>query len=396
MTETRRSVALLLNIGHALDHMFLLIFATAVTAMAAEFGRASWEDLMPFSVGAFVMFGLGSLPSGRLGDLWGRRRMMLIFFFGIGVSSLLVALTHGVWQLACALTLLGAFASIYHPVGIPMLVQNATKPGLTIGINGLAGNLGIAFAALITGFLVKYFGWRTAFIVPGLLSLGCGVLFLRWCPPETEAPAKRANKASIVLPPAMMARVFAVMTATAITGSLLFNLTTNGNAHLLRERFVGIVEDPASLGALLAAVYAVASVTQVLVGRLIDRYPFRRVYLAIVVMQVPLFVLASGASGWSLFALQIAFMAVIFGAIPFTDAMIFRYVDDALRSRVSGMRLAVAFGGSSLAVWALGPAVKAAGFQVLLLAMAAIACLTVLAVSQLPAEPQPDAQPAPA
>ncbi len=66
-------VRLLLNIGHSIDHMFLLIFATAVTTITLEFGFASWVDLMPYSVGAFVFFGLGSLPSGRLGDLWGRR-----------------------------------------------------------------------------------------------------------------------------------------------------------------------------------------------------------------------------------------------------------------------------------------------------------------------------------
>ena len=66
-----RPTSLLLNIGHAIDHMFLLIFATAVASIAAEFGFSHWEDLMPYSVGAFFLFGLGSLPSGRLGDLWG-------------------------------------------------------------------------------------------------------------------------------------------------------------------------------------------------------------------------------------------------------------------------------------------------------------------------------------
>ena len=189
--RTARQVARLLNLGHAIDHMFLLIFATAVATIAAEFGFARWEDLMPYSVGAFVLFGLGSLPSGRLGDLWGRRRMMLIFFFGIGASALLAALTHNAWQLAAALTLLGAFASIYHPVGIPMLVQRAPNPGAVIGVNGLAGNLGIAVAALVTGFLVKWIGWRAAFAIPGLLAIGCGLLFARVCPHETEAPAKR-------------------------------------------------------------------------------------------------------------------------------------------------------------------------------------------------------------
>ena len=33
--------------------MFLLIFAAAVTSIAAQFGFAKWEDLMPYGVGAF-------------------------------------------------------------------------------------------------------------------------------------------------------------------------------------------------------------------------------------------------------------------------------------------------------------------------------------------------------
>ncbi|NCZ48181.1 MAG: MFS transporter, partial [Betaproteobacteria bacterium] len=78
-----RIPALLLNLGHALDHLFLLIFATAVSAIAADFGIERWEDLMPYTVGAFFMFGVGSVPAGRLGDLWGRRKMMLVFFYGI-------------------------------------------------------------------------------------------------------------------------------------------------------------------------------------------------------------------------------------------------------------------------------------------------------------------------
>ncbi len=381
-----RRVALLLNIGHAVDHMFLLIFATAVGAIAAEFGFAHWEDLLPFGVGAFVMFGLGSLPAGRLGDLWGRRRMMLLFFFGIGLSALLAALARNAWELAAVLTLLGVFASIYHPVGIPMLLQTTNKPGAVIGINGLAGNLGIAVAALSTGFLVQWLGWRAAFAVPGLLAIGCGVAFARWCPHELEAPAKRAGKARVTLPPALLARVFAVMTAASATGTLLFNFTTNGNAQLLNERFRGIVEDPASLGMLLAAVYAVASLAQVVVGRLIDRVPMKPLYLGIVLSQIPLLALASQATGWWLLGLLLAVMVFIFGAIPFTDAMIVRYVDDRIRSRVAGARLTISIGISSLAVWLLGPFVKASGFDSLFLGMAAIAVCTLAVVAWLPDE----------
>ena len=190
-----------------------------------------------------------------------------------------------------------------------------------------------------------------------------------------------------------MVRVVAVMTMTAITGALLFNFTTNGNAQLLRERFAGLIEDPAVLGALLAAAYAVASVSQVVVGRMIDRFQIKRLYLAIVALQAPLFALAGYAEGWALLALLTGFMVAVFGAIPFTDALIYRYVDDSMRSRVTGIRLAVSFGVSSLAVWLLGPVVKASGFDVLLFTMALISLVTLACVTQLPGvhpEPVPE------
>ena len=54
MRPLPRATSLLLNVAHAMDHMFLLIFATAVAAIAADFGFARWEDLMPYGVGAFA------------------------------------------------------------------------------------------------------------------------------------------------------------------------------------------------------------------------------------------------------------------------------------------------------------------------------------------------------
>jgi MFS family permease len=383
VTPLPRAVSLLLNVAHAMDHMFLLIFATAVASIAADFGFVRWEDLMPYGVGAFAMFGLGSLPAGRLGDLWGRRRMMLVFFFGMAFAALLVAFARSAWQLAAALTLLGVFSAIYHPVGIPMLVQRSTRPGLTIGFNGLAGNLGVALSAIVTGALLKYAGWHAAFVVPALAALACGLLFARVAPAEGVAPARRVPTRSMPGKRAL-AHIFTIVTVASISGSLLFNFTTNGNGELLRERLRGIVEDPAALGTLLAAVYVAGALAQVAVGTLLDRVPLKALYAGIVALQAPLFLLAANAEGWALYALMIAFMIVVFGAIPFTDALIVRYVDDSMRSRVSGMRLAVAFGVSSLAVWLLGPLVKAAGFRSLLLLMAGIAAVTFGVVLLLP------------
>jgi MFS family permease len=380
--------ALLLNIAHALDHLVLLIFATAVGSIAGEFGFARWEDLMPYTTGAFILFGLGAIPAGRLGDLWGRRPMMILFFFGLGIATMGVGLTTGPWQMALALTLMGAFSAIYHPVGIPMLLQGTRTPGRTIGLNGLAGNLGIAVAAVLTGFLIESAGWRAAFIVPGLIAIACGVLFLRVTPVETEAPAKRASRA-LELSSDLRRRILLVMVMTAITSSLAFNLTTNGNPELLKDRLPAIANDPSTIGLILGGIYVIASLAQLVVGRLIDRMQIRTLMLMVLCLQPFAFVLAAQTEGALMVLAMTVFMLLVFGAIPFTDAIVARYVDDSMRSRVSGIRLAISFTISSTAVWALGPFVKGSGFTALLWTIAGITTLSALFASRLPAQPAP-------
>jgi MFS family permease len=380
-----RPTSLLLNAAHALDHLVLLIFASAVATIAIEFGIERWEDLMPYTAGAFILFGLGSIPAGRLGDLWGRRKMMLVFFWGIAASCALVSLTQSPIQMAIALTIMGAFSSIYHPVGIPMLLSSTKTPGLTIGVNNLAGNMGLAIAAILTGFMVKYFGWRAAFLLPAALSAVMGLMFARLAPEELHAPAKKKSTTHPI-PRSIAIRALTVITIASTSGSLLFNFTTNGNTELFRERFIGIVSDPATLGMLVASVYAVAAFSQVIVGILIDRMAMKPLFLGIVLSQIVLFGLAAQSTGWMLFACALGFMAAIFGAIPFLDAVIVRYVDDQMRSRVAGIRLAVSFGVSGIAVYLLGPIVKASSFETLFIAMAVIACCTAFTVSWLPSE----------
>jgi len=380
-----RTTQILLNLAHALDHLFLLIFAAAVGAIAKDFGLARWEDMMPYTTGAFVLFGLGSVPSGRLGDLWGRRHMMLVFFFGMGLSALAVACTRTPVEMAIALVVMGAFSSIYHPVGIPMLVQSAARPGWTIGVNGLAGNLGIATAALSTGFLVEHFGWRVAFIVPAVVCMGLGLLFAWKAPAESATPA-RSRAASVQMPKSLVLRTFLVMVITATTTSLLFNFTTNGNAQLLADRLQGLVSDPSTLGMLLAGVYAIGSLAQLVVGRLLDRVAVKPLFVGILILQCLAFAVASQTSGWQWYLAAIGYMVMVFAAIPFSDAMVVRYIDDSMRSRVSGTRIAISFGISSMAVYLLGPLVKAAGFDTLMTLMACIAATGVLAVLWLPGQ----------
>lgn len=52
--EQSRVSLLFLNLGHALDHFFMLIFPTVVLAMAPQFGR-SYGEMLPLALGGFIM-----------------------------------------------------------------------------------------------------------------------------------------------------------------------------------------------------------------------------------------------------------------------------------------------------------------------------------------------------
>jgi MFS family permease len=185
-TLSGRTVAFV-NLAHALDHFVLLVFPTAVIAIAAEQGLA-YAELIGLSTGAFVAFGLFSLPAGWLADRVGRRNLLALFFLGCGGACLGLATATAPLAFALWLLVLGVFASIYHPVGSAMLVTHARRLGRELGVNGVWGNLGAASASGATALLAAAFGWRVSFVLPGLVCVASGVAFLRLVPADGDRP----------------------------------------------------------------------------------------------------------------------------------------------------------------------------------------------------------------
>ena len=202
-----RTHFLFLNIGHFLDHLFTLIFATvAALALTREWGL-SYAELVPYATPGFVAFGLFSLPAGWLSDRWSRYGMMSVFFVGIGIAAIFTSFANTPLQIMTLLFFVGMLAAIYHPVGLAMVVESAKASGTgqAIAINGVWGNLGVGSAALITGFLIDNGGWRSAFILPGLVSIAIGIAYFLFSRPDmaAEQAAKAAQRAA---PPARTRR----------------------------------------------------------------------------------------------------------------------------------------------------------------------------------------------
>jgi len=345
---TNRFLVPFLNLGHLLDHLAMLVFPTAVVAIGREWGRP-YSELLPLALGSFIAFGAFAIPAGWLADHWSRYKTMVVFFIGIGLALFATGLAQSPWQIAAGLTVVGAFAAIYHPVGIAMLVVSPEKMGRMLGWNGLWGNMGLAFAALLTGALVDSFGWRAAFFVPGILCVAAGVAFLVLV--SDPGKVKKTSKSlGLHMDTRMLARVMAIMLIATACGGIIFNSTTISMPKVFDERLQSLTQTSLGVGALVAVVYTMAAFAQVLMGALIDRMELRRLMIGVGLIQIPMLFLAANLEGWWMLGAALLMMLAVFGQIPLNDAIVGKYVADEFRARVLGVRYVVSLGVAAVAV----------------------------------------------
>lgn len=381
-----RNVIRYINAAHVIDHMFMLIFPAAVLGMTQAFAL-DFAALIGLSLGGFIAFGACSLPAGWLGDHWSRRRMMLVFFFGIGASAIFTGLSHNAPMLVLGLTLIGIFAAIYHPVGTAMLVAYAQNRGREIGINGMWGNLGVAFSALITGLLVAHFGWRAAFILPGVVAMVLGVGFALQVreepvPQRPHTPLKGAGGQRI-----SMAVVFGVLALATATGGVVFNATTMTYPKLFQERLHELFASPQTLGVVVSLAYAFGAVAQLSIGRVLHRVSLKWPFVVLTMCQAPLLYALAYGEGWGVIALGAAFMFVVFGQVTVNDAMVANFVAPQWQSRVFALRYCLSFGASATAIPLIAYVEPLQGLVGLYLILAAIAALTFVAALVFPRTP---------
>ena len=167
-----------INISHFLDHFMMLIFAKAAYDAGKYFGL-TYDEIIAYGAVGFLFFGAFAPLAAHLSDKISRSFLMIIYHFGIGISSILAAISTSLWLFAVSLSLIGIFAAIYHPVGITMLLSKNKNNGIRMGINGVFGNMGVAAAPLITGLILFYGNWRLCFLLPGFFCIIYGLQFLK-------------------------------------------------------------------------------------------------------------------------------------------------------------------------------------------------------------------------
>lgn len=382
---------LFLNIGHTIDHLFMLMFPAVAALAAVEFG-ATYGEVLTLATGSFIAFGVFSLPMGWLADRFSREFMLSIFFFGIGAAMILTSFAQERWQIVAALTLVGMFAAIYHPVGLAMVSQGGGEVGRRLGVNGVWGNMGVAASALSIGAFADFAGWREAFMLAGALSIMLGFGWVRVSRATgLEAGAKKKQGGT---PAIDWKRVLVVVLITTTVGGFIFNSMTVSLPKVLVDRLADFSLTATEVGAIASAVYASAAFTQVVVGRAIDKYSIKPIFLALVAGQSVALYLAVSASGWMMVVIAVFVMILVFGQIPINDTLIARYTPDSWRSRVYSVKYVLSFTVSAAAVPSISWIYSDyGGFPTMFTYAAAAAVVITLTVAALPGrrDPTPEA-----
>lgn len=124
------------------------------------------QDSLQWTVSAYLLaVGTFMLGGGRLGDLYGRRRLLRLGLAGFGLGSLLCVLAPTLPLLVAARVLQGAGGALIMPVGLALVTNVYPAPlrgratGLALGLGGVA----MACGPFLGGTLTDLVSWRAIF-----------------------------------------------------------------------------------------------------------------------------------------------------------------------------------------------------------------------------------------
>ena len=331
-------------------HMFAAFYFVIILSIEKEWNFTYDELISLWTLGA-LLIGLGALPSGWLSDRWSRSFMMAIMFIGMGLSSILCGLSNEKFLLFIGLSFLGLSCSIYHPVGIAWVVNSSLdKKGKALGINGIFGGIGIGSGAFIAGLLIKYFNWKIAFILPGIISLIVGVVLIFFISKkiisfkniQSQITLKNNSSNDLII----------------IAGILLFSMFGLGLTFQIMQTSIPKVLDirienlsTFEIGLTIGIIYAIAGFMTLIGGMMADKFSLKKIYVIGIAAQVPCFFCISYFSGMPL--IFVTLIAAMFNSsiLPTENILLAKFTPEKHHGLIYGFKFIVAFGSAPIAVF---------------------------------------------
>jgi MFS family permease len=360
MTREERRIVALAGCSHALSHAYLLVFPAVLLLLKEEFsigyfGLGVIGNIMTFT------YGLGSLPGGMIYNRFGPKRLYLFCFLGSAAASLLVALSPNLLLFTVGLAVLGALGSVYHPLVNVLITSKVKEYGIALGIHGGAGNIGVASAPVIAGFIASQWGWRWAYVffsIPGIL-LSLWALTVDMSGPkkqeETAAPPEVSPR-----PLAGMGKGFWLYFTLPLSLLYLMNCLQsfgfNGSVTFLPSFMAQFSSfhlfswDSVAMGGMLSGLALLTGVFGQYIGGVLAQKPNPERNLVILTAAgFPFIVLMSFVQDLPLLVMALVFFFFNFSLQPMMNVMLAHNTSPRMRGTAFGIYFFAAFGLGSLA-----------------------------------------------
>lgn len=177
---TALAVMMLANFMNLLD---VTIVNVALPSLQAELGATS-SQIEWVVAGYVLVFALGLLPFGRLGDIRGKKQVFLAGVAAFTFASLLCGLSPGIGSLVVARLLQGAGAAIMTPqvLAIAQMMFPPKERAAAFSLFGLSAGLASVSGPILGGWLIALdvfdLGWRPIFLIN--IPVGLGTILLGW------------------------------------------------------------------------------------------------------------------------------------------------------------------------------------------------------------------------
>ncbi|MDH1520960.1 MFS transporter [Achromobacter mucicolens] len=178
-SQPRRALLCCLSLAMLLSSLGTSIANVGLPAFTQAFG-APFQSVQWVVLAYLLAITIAVVSAGRLGDLIGRRRLMLAGLAWFTAASVLCGVAPGLWTLVAARAAQGMGAAVLMTLAMAFAGEAAPKgrAGSAMGLLGTMSAAGTALGPTLGGALIAGAGWRAIFLVN--LPLGLLAFWLAW------------------------------------------------------------------------------------------------------------------------------------------------------------------------------------------------------------------------
>jgi FSR family fosmidomycin resistance protein-like MFS transporter len=165
------------SIAHFVNDVPLTLPAAVILILREEFDLSYAALGGIITASAFFMTSL-QFVTGYVADRWNRTTLLFGGLTMLGVGTILMGFSTNYVQLLAFGCLMGIGGSVFHPIGYSLL-SDAFEPGnrgKALGLGSAAGDIAVPVAFATSGFLAPVLGWRSLFILWGLIAIIIAVI----------------------------------------------------------------------------------------------------------------------------------------------------------------------------------------------------------------------------